>query len=150
MRMDQAQWNASTRTCWAPTRSSYWLGWIVCRLHASTEKRLEPKLALLLALPLLWLLVRPRQFFDHMTALTGWLRYGYLLIVTLLVALRLHQEWRTRTVGQVLSRLATGAMALYLLTLHHEAGGAPCVRWPGFQPVAGFGDSERGAGTSLD
>jgi peptidoglycan/LPS O-acetylase OafA/YrhL len=85
--------------------------------HASTEKRLAPKTALLLALPLLWLLLRPSpQFFDHMTALTGWLRYGYLLIVTLLVALAAFTRSREPGwFGKPLSRLGDWSYGLYLL-----------------------------------
>ena len=138
--MEQAQWNRFHTYVLAPNQV-FLLAWggLLAGLHASTEKRLEPKLALLLALPLLWLLVRPApQFFDHMTALTGWLRYplpaghhppgG---------AGRLHQEWRIRTVRQG----AVPARRLELRPLpapplRHEAGGAPPVRRTGLQPVA--------------
>jgi peptidoglycan/LPS O-acetylase OafA/YrhL len=92
-------------------------GGLLAGLHERTEERLDPKVALLLALPMLWLLLRPApQFFDHLTALTGWLRYRYLLVVTILVALAAftrHQEpgW----VGKILTRLGAWSFGLYLL-----------------------------------
>ena len=63
-------------------------GGLLAGLHGATARRLDVRWALLLALPLVWVLVKPTpQFFDHLAALTGWGRYRYLLIVTGLVAL---------------------------------------------------------------
>jgi peptidoglycan/LPS O-acetylase OafA/YrhL len=57
-------------------------------LHADSARRLDIRWALLLALPLVWILVKPTpQFFDHLVVLTGWIRYRYALVVTGLVAL---------------------------------------------------------------
>ncbi len=116
--MDQAQWNRFHTYVLAPNQV-FLMAWggLLAGLHARTEKRLEPKLALLLALPLLGLLLRPSpQFFDHMTALTGWLRYGYLLIITLLVALAAFtRNGEPRGLGKVLSRLGDWSYGLYLL-----------------------------------
>jgi exopolysaccharide production protein ExoZ len=116
--MDQGQWNRFHTYVLAPNQV-FLLAWggLLAGLHTSTEKRLEPKLALLLALPLLGMLLRPwPQFFDHMTALTGWLRYGYLLIVTLLVALAAFtRNGEPGGLGKVLSRLGDWSYGLYLL-----------------------------------
>jgi peptidoglycan/LPS O-acetylase OafA/YrhL len=116
--MGQDQWNRFHTYVLAPNQL-FLLAWggLVAGLHARTEKRLDPRIALLLALPLLWLLLRPApQFFDHLTALTGWLRYRYLLVITLLLALSAF----TRTAepgwfGRALSRLGDWSYGLYLL-----------------------------------
>lgn len=63
-------------------------GGLLGALHARSERRLDVRWALLLALPLVWMLVKPEpRFYDHLVVLTGWLRYRYLLIVTGLVTL---------------------------------------------------------------
>jgi peptidoglycan/LPS O-acetylase OafA/YrhL len=63
-------------------------GGLLGALHARSERRLDVRWALLLALPLVWMLVKPEpRFYDHLVVITGWLRYRYLLIVTGLVAL---------------------------------------------------------------
>jgi exopolysaccharide production protein ExoZ len=116
--MAEPQWNRFHTYVLAPNQL-FLLAWggLLAGLHERTEERLEPKVALLLALPMLWLLLRPApQFFDHLTALTGWLRYRYLLVVTILVALAAftrHQEpgW----LGKVLTRLGAWSFGLYLL-----------------------------------
>jgi peptidoglycan/LPS O-acetylase OafA/YrhL len=66
---------------------------------------------------MLWLLLRPApQFFDHLTALTGWLRYRYLLVVTILVALAAFtRNGEPGRLGKVLSRLGDWSFGLYLL-----------------------------------
>ena len=87
--MDQAPWNRFHTYVLAPNQV-FLLAWgaLLAGLHETTETRLDPKVALLLALPLVGLLVWPApRFFDHLAALTGWSRYGYLLAVTGLVAL---------------------------------------------------------------
>jgi peptidoglycan/LPS O-acetylase OafA/YrhL len=92
-------------------------GGLVAHWHASTRGRLDPKVTLLLALPMLWLLLRPvPQFFDHLAALTGWLRYRYLLIVTILVALAAFtRDAEPGWLGKGLSRLGEWSFGLYLL-----------------------------------
>jgi peptidoglycan/LPS O-acetylase OafA/YrhL len=116
--MEQAQWNRFHTYVLAPNQV-FLLAWggLLAGLHTSTEKRLEPKLALLLALPLLGVLLWPSpRFFDHMAALTGWLRYGYLLIVTLLLALAAFtRNGEPGGLGKVLSRLGDWSYGLYLL-----------------------------------
>ncbi|MBP1772016.1 MAG: Acyltransferase family protein [Holophagaceae bacterium] len=116
--MDQERWNRFHTYVLAPNQL-FLLAWggLLAGLHARTEKRLDPKLALLLALPLLWLLLRPSpQFFDHLVALTGWLRYRYLLIVTLLVALAAFSRDREAgRVGKGLTRLGAWSYGLYLI-----------------------------------
>jgi peptidoglycan/LPS O-acetylase OafA/YrhL len=73
--------------------------------------------ALGLALPLVGLLVWPApRFFDHMVALTGWIRYGYLLAVTALVALAAFtRDGEPGWFGKGLSRLGAWSYGLYLL-----------------------------------
>jgi peptidoglycan/LPS O-acetylase OafA/YrhL len=116
--MGQEQWNRFHTYVLAPNQV-FLMAWggLVAGFHARTEKRLDPKLALLLALPLLWLLLRPwPQFFDHLTALTGWLRYCYLLIITTLLALAAFTRTaEPRWFGKVLSRLGDWSYGLYLL-----------------------------------
>ncbi len=116
--MGQEQWNRFHTYVMAPNQL-FLLAWggLVAGLHASTEERLDPKVALLLALPMLFLLLRPvPQFFDHLTALTGWLRYRYLLIVTILVALAAFtRNGEPGHFGKALSRLGDWSFGLYLL-----------------------------------
>jgi len=112
------QWNRFHAYVLAPNQI-FLLAWggLLAGLHAHTERRLEPKHALWLALPLLWLLLRPSpQFFDHLTALTGWLRYRYLLLVTTLVALAAFtRDAEPGWFGKGLSRLGDWSFGLYLL-----------------------------------
>ncbi len=87
--MAQEPWNRFHAYVLAPNQV-FLLAWggLLGALHARTARRLDVRWALLLALPLLWVLVKPTpQFFDHLAALTGWGRYRYLLLVTGLVAL---------------------------------------------------------------
>ncbi|MFN7958141.1 MAG: acyltransferase [Holophagaceae bacterium] len=116
--MDQERWNQFHTYVLAPNQL-FLLAWggLLAGLHATTEKRLDPKVTLLLALPLLWLLLRPTpQFFDHLVALTGWLRYRYLLIITLLVALAAFtRDGEAGGLGKVLTRLGAWSYGLYLL-----------------------------------
>jgi peptidoglycan/LPS O-acetylase OafA/YrhL len=120
--MDQPQWNRFHTYVLAPNQV-FLLAWgaLLAGLHAATERRLEPRWALLLALPLVWLLVKPTpQFFDHLAALTGWGRYRYLLVVTGLVALaafaRDGEPGRLeRALAQPLTRLGAWSYGLYLL-----------------------------------
>jgi peptidoglycan/LPS O-acetylase OafA/YrhL len=87
--MAQEPWNRFHAYVLAPNQV-FLLAWggLMGALHARTERRLDVRWTLLLALPLVWVLVKPTpQFFDHLAALTGWLRYRYLLLVTGLVAL---------------------------------------------------------------
>ncbi|MDP1832934.1 MAG: acyltransferase [Geothrix sp.] len=116
--MEQAQWNRFHTYVLAPNQI-FLLAWgaLLAGIHATTEKRLDPKVTLLLALPLLWVLLRPSpQFFDHMTALTGWIRYRYLLVVTLLVALAAFtRDGEPGWFGKLLARLGAWSFGLYLL-----------------------------------
>jgi len=116
--MEQPQWNRFHMYVLAPNQL-FLLAWggLLAGLHALSEERLDPKVALLLALPMLWLLLRPApQFFDHLTALTGWLRYRYLLIVTILVALAAFtRNGEPGWFGKGLSRLGDWSYGLYLL-----------------------------------
>ena len=116
--MAEPRWNQFHTYVLAPNQL-FLLAWggLLAGLHATTEKRLETKVALLLALPLLWFLLRPTpQFFDHLMALTGWLRYRYLLVVTLLVALAAFtRNGEPGRFGKVLSRLGDWSFGLYLL-----------------------------------
>ncbi len=112
------QWNRFHAYVLAPNQL-FLLAWggLLAGLHAASEERLDPKVTLLLALPLLWLLLRPTpQFFDHLTALTGWLRYRYLLIITILVALAAFtRNGEPGRIGKVFSRLGDWSFGLYLL-----------------------------------
>jgi len=116
--MDQPQWNRFHTYVLAPNQL-FLLSWggLLAGLHERTEERLDPKVALLLALPMLWLLLRPApQFFDHLTALTGWLRYRYLLVVTILVALAAFSRHKEPgLLGKALTRLGAWSFGLYLL-----------------------------------
>lgn len=116
--MEQEPWNRFHTYVLAPNQL-FLLAWggLLAGLHARTEKRLDPRLALLLALPLLWLLLRPSpQFFDHLVALTGWLRYRYLLMVTALVALAAFtRSGEPGFLGRPFSRLGAWSYGLYLL-----------------------------------
>ncbi len=116
--MDQPRWNQFHTYVQAPNQV-FLLAWggLLAGLHATTEERLDPKIALLLALPMLWLLLRPTpQFFDHLVALTGWLRYRYLLIITLLVALAAFtRDGQQGWLGRLLTRLGAWSFGLYLL-----------------------------------
>lgn len=116
--MDQAQGNRFHAYVLAPNQV-FLLAWgaLLAGLHEATEWRLEPKVALLLALPLLWLLLKPSpQFYDHLVALTGWLRYRYLLAVTGLVALAAFtRDGEPGWVGRRLATLGGWSYGLYLL-----------------------------------
>lgn len=116
--MSQELWNRFHTYVLAPNQL-FLLAWggLLAGLHGATDRRLEPKVALLLALPLLWLLLRPvPQFFDHLTALTGWLRYRYLLLVLLLVALAAFtRNGPPGRGGRWLARLGDWSFGLYLL-----------------------------------
>ncbi|HEX7553190.1 MAG TPA: acyltransferase family protein [Geothrix sp.] len=116
--MEQEQWNRFHTYVLAPNQV-FLLAWggLLAGLHATTEKRLEPKLALLLALPLVAVLVLPwPKFFDHLVALTGWHRYGYLLAVTALVALAAFTRGAEMgPAGKQLTRLGVWSYGLYLL-----------------------------------
>jgi len=116
--MAQPRWNQFHAYVLAPNQV-FLLAWggLLAGVHAATEERLDPKAALLLALPMLWLLLRPTpQFFDHLVALTGWLRYRYLLIITILVALAAFtRNGAPGRVGKLLSKLGDWSFGLYLL-----------------------------------
>jgi peptidoglycan/LPS O-acetylase OafA/YrhL len=116
--MAQDPWNRFHTYVLAPNQL-FLLAWggLLAGLHATTAQRLKPKVALLLALPLVGVLVLPwPKFFDHLAALTGWLRYGYLLAVTALVALAAFtRDGELGRVGSVLSRLGAWSYGLYLL-----------------------------------
>jgi len=116
--MEQAQWNRFHTYVLAPNQL-FLLAWggLLAQWHASTDERLDPKVALLIALPMLWLLLRPApQFFDHLVALTGWLRYRYLLIITILVALAAFtRDGDPGWFGKALTRLGAWSYGLYLL-----------------------------------
>ncbi|WP_285576903.1 acyltransferase family protein [Geothrix limicola] len=116
--MDQERWNRFHTYVLAPNQV-FLLAWggLLAGCHQATERRLEPKLALLLALPLLWVLLRPApQFFDHLVALTGWIRYRYLLTVTGLVAIAaFSRNVEPGRFGKLLSRLGDWSFGLYLL-----------------------------------
>ncbi len=116
--MEQPLWNRFHTYVLAPNQL-FLLAWggLLAGLHARTEERLDPKVALLLALPMLWLLLRPvPQFFDHLTALTGWLRYRYLLVVTILVALAAFtRASEPGPAGRVLTHLGAWSYGLYLI-----------------------------------
>jgi len=130
--MEQEPWNRFHTYVLAPNQL-FLLAWggLLAGLHARTEKRLDPRLALLLALPLLWLLLRPSpQFFDHLVALTGWLRYRYLLVVTALVALAaFSRSGDPGPVGKLLSKLGAWSYGLYLL--HPFTMKLVAPHWPG-------------------
>lgn len=116
--MEHPQWNRFHTYVLAPNQV-FLLAWggLLAGLHATTEKRLEPRWALLLALPLVTVLVLPwPKFFDHLVALTGWHRYGYLLAVTALVALAAFMRGADLgPVGKLLTRLGVWSYGLYLL-----------------------------------
>ncbi len=116
--MEQPLWNRFHTYVLAPNQV-FLLAWggLLAGLHASTEERLDPKVALLIALPMLWLLLRPvPQFFDHLAALTGWIRYRYLLVVTILVALAAFtRDGKPGWFGKALTHLGAWSYGLYLL-----------------------------------
>ena len=134
--MGQERWNQFHTYVLAPNQL-FLLAWggLVAGLHANREGRLAPKVALLLALPMLGLLLRPvPQFFDHLVALTGWLRYWYLLIVTLLVTLAAFtRNGEPGRFGKALSQLGDWSYGLYLLHPFTMKLVAPHVSgWLGF------------------
>jgi exopolysaccharide production protein ExoZ len=140
--MAQEQWNRFHTYVLAPNQL-FLLAWgaLLAGLHGATEKRLDPKVALLLALPLVWILIRPSpQFFDHMTALTGWIRYRYLIVVTVLVGLAAFtHEGETGATGKVLARLGAWSYGLYLLHPFTMKLVAPHVSgWLGFSLALGL------------
>lgn len=116
--MGQPQWNRFHTYVLAPNQL-FLLAWgaLLAGLHETTERRLDPRWALLLALPLVWILVKPTpQFFDHLVALTGWLRYRYLLAVTGLVALAAFtRDGEPGWFGKRLASLGAWSYGLYLL-----------------------------------
>jgi peptidoglycan/LPS O-acetylase OafA/YrhL len=116
--MEQPLWNRFHTYVLAPNQV-FLLAWgaLLAGLHETTERRLEPRLALLLALPLVWLLIKPTpQFYDHLAALTGWSRYGYLLAVTGLVALAAFtRDGEPGRLGKLLTHLGAWSYGLYLL-----------------------------------
>ncbi|WP_257305642.1 acyltransferase family protein [Geothrix campi] len=140
--MGQPLWNRFHTYVLAPNQV-FLLAWgaLLAGLHAGTEKRLEPKLALLLALPLVWLLIKPTpRFFDHLAALTGWLRYGYLLAVTGLVALAAFtRDGEPGWFGKQLTRLGAWSYGIYLLHPFTMKLVAPQVSGlPGFSLALGL------------
>ncbi|WP_291271917.1 acyltransferase [Geothrix sp.] len=116
--MAQEPWNRFHTYVMAPNQL-FLLAWgaLLAGLHARTEQRLDPKMTLLLALPLVWVLIKPTpQFFDHLAVLTGWLRYRYLLVVTGLVALAAFtRDGEPGWFGKGLARLGAWSYGLYLL-----------------------------------
>jgi peptidoglycan/LPS O-acetylase OafA/YrhL len=116
--MAEQPWNRFHAYVLAPNQL-FLLAWggLLAGLHAQSKRRLDPKVTLLLALPLLWLLLRPTpQFFDHLVALTGWLRYRYLLLITLLVALAAFtRDGEPGPIGKLFARLGDWSFGLYLL-----------------------------------
>jgi peptidoglycan/LPS O-acetylase OafA/YrhL len=116
--MEQPLWNRFHTYVQAPNQV-FLLAWggLLAGLHATFEGRLAPKVALAVALPLLAVLLLPwPKFFDHLVALTGWSRYGYLLVVTLLVALAAFtRNGQPAGLGKALSRLGDWSYGLYLL-----------------------------------
>ncbi len=116
--MEQPSWNRFHTYVLAPNQV-FLLAWgaLLAGWHATTEQRLDSRVALLLALPLVGVLVLPwPKFFDHLAALTGWSRYGYLLTATALVALAAFtRDGEPGWAGNVLSRLGAWSYGLYLL-----------------------------------
>ena len=116
--MAQDPWNRFHAYVMAPNQI-FLLAWggLLAGLHGATAKRLEHRVALLLAVPLVVVLVLPwPKFFDHLVALTGWVRYGYLLAVTALVALAAFAKGgEPGPVGRLLTRLGAWSFGLYLL-----------------------------------
>ncbi len=116
--MAQERWNQFHTYVMAPNQL-FLLAWggLLAGLHARAKARLEPRVALGLALPMLAVLLLPwPKFFDHLVALTGWIRYAYLLLVTLLVALAAFtRNGEPGRIGKVISRLGEWSFGLYLL-----------------------------------
>ncbi|HJV49467.1 MAG TPA: acyltransferase [Geothrix sp.] len=116
--MDQERWNRFHTYVLAPNQL-FLLAWggLLAGVHAVTDRRLNARMALLLCVPLLWILLRPSpQFFDHLVALTGWIRYRYLLVVTALVALAaFSRDAEPGWFGRLLSRFGDWSYGLYLL-----------------------------------
>lgn len=116
--MGQEPWNRFHAYVLAPNQL-FLLAWggLLAGLHGGTQRRLDPRMALLLCVPLLWILLRPSPlFFDHLAVLTGWIRYRYLLTVAALVALAaFSQHVRPGWAGRQLSRLGDWSYGLYLL-----------------------------------
>lgn len=124
--MAEDPWNRFHAYVLAPNQV-FLLAWggLLAGLHAATPRRLDPRWALLLALPLVWLLVKPTPpFYDHLAALTGWMRYRYLLGVTLIVALAAFAGDRAeagkgpalaRGLARGLTQLGAWSYGLYLL-----------------------------------
>ena len=116
--MTQEPWNRFHAYVMAPNHLFLFAwGALLAGLHEKIDRRLEPWLVLVLALPLLWVLLRPwPQFFDHLVALTGWIRFRYLLVVTALVALAaFSREGKSGLLGRALTQLGAWSYGLYLI-----------------------------------
>ncbi len=116
--MAQEPWNRFHAYVMAPNHLFLFAwGALLAGLHEKTDRRLQPWLVLFLALPLLWVLLRPwPQFFDHLVALTGWIRFRYLLVVTALVALAaFSREGKSGLLGRALTQLGAWSYGLYLI-----------------------------------
>jgi exopolysaccharide production protein ExoZ len=140
--MDQEQWNRFHAYVLAPNQV-FLLAWgaLLAGLHSATEKRLDPRTAVLCALSLTFILLCPwPRFFDHLTALTGWIRYGYLLLVTLLVTLAAFtNEGEAGSAEKILARLGAWSYGLYLLHPFTMKLVAPYVAgWLGFSLALGL------------
>ena len=113
--MAQAPWNRFHAYVLAPNQV-FLMAWggLLGALHGATGWRLDARWALLLALPLTWVLVKPTpQFYDHLVALTGWIRLRYLLVVTGLVALAAFtRDQEAAPSSRLLAGLALGLGAL--------------------------------------
>lgn len=92
-------------------------GALVAGLHARTEKRLSPRVAGGLGLPLVALMLSPRPlFYDHLAAVTGGARYLYVFAATAIVALAAFcEETPPGPSSRALTRVGLWSYGLYLL-----------------------------------
>jgi peptidoglycan/LPS O-acetylase OafA/YrhL len=92
------------------------LGGLLAWVHARISGRLAPPAFLVLVALGMWLLLRPEpRFFDHLAALTGWLRYRYVALVAAMVLLfALRGPW-PKALDAPLARLGLWSYGAYLM-----------------------------------
>lgn len=110
------------------------LGGILAWLHERIPVRLDWRAVAFLALLLVGLLAwRAPAFSDHLAPLTGWLRYGYLLLASGIVLLFALQGDPPGAIGRVLARLGAWSYGIYLLhPFLHRAVGTHLEGWGAF------------------
>ena len=111
------------------------LGALLAELHGRLAWRLSWRGVLALAALPLWGLLRPVPlFYDHLVALTGWLRYRYLGFAALVLLLAALQGGRSGLCGRLLARVGAWSYGLYLLHpfTHRAAVALGLTGWTAF------------------